>query len=115
MTTVNLPRSGGKEAAGTSGIVIFSKSRSQIAFLPHNTLSFMSYILFFIVRFSFSNVQGSHRPWATRFVACELLSMLNLIAQVGPRCDDDNDDDIYIMVKCLFVCMFVTKNHHFLL
>ena len=75
----------------------------------------MSYILFFIVRFSFSNVQGSHRPWATRFVACELLTMLNLIAQVGPRCDDDNDDDIYIMVKCLFVCMFVTKNHHFLL
>jgi len=26
-------------------------------------------------------LQGSHRPWATRFVACELLSMLNLIAQ----------------------------------
>ena len=23
--------------------------------------------------------------------------------------------DLYIMVKCLFVCMFVTKNHHFLL
>ena len=53
----------------------------------------MPYIFFFIIRFSFSNVQGSHRPWATRFVACELLSMLNLIAQVGPRCDDDNDDD----------------------
>ena len=47
LTTVNLPRSGGKEAAGTSGIFIFSKSRSQIAFLPHNTLSFMSYIVFF--------------------------------------------------------------------
>ena len=29
--------------------------------------------------------------------------------------DDDDDDDIYIMVKCLFVCMFVTKNHHFFL
>ena len=28
---------------------------------------------------------------------------------------DDDGDDIYIMVKCLFVCMFVTKNHHFLL
>merc|ERR1711952_225036 len=27
--------------------------------------------------------------------------------------DDDDIDDIYIMVKCLFVCMFVTKNHHF--
>ena len=26
---------------------------------------------------------------------------------------DMDDDDIYIMVKCLFVCMFVTKNHHF--
>ena len=25
--------------------------------------------------------------------------------------DDDDDDDIYIMMKCLFV----TKNHHFLL
>ena len=26
---------------------------------------------------------------------------------------DMDDDDIYIMVKCLFVRMFVTKNHHF--
>ena len=55
----------------------------------------MSYVysFFFIVCFSFSNVQGSHRPWATRFVACELLSMLNLIAQVGLRCDDGDDGD----------------------
>ena len=27
--------------------------------------------------------------------------------------DDDNDDDIYIMMKCVFVCVCVTKNHHF--
>ena len=27
--------------------------------------------------------------------------------------NSDDGDDIYIMVKCLFVCMFVTKNHHF--
>ena len=47
-------------------------------------------------------------------------------AALGDYDDDDNhiieqihgevyDSDIYIMVKCLFVCMFVTKNHHFLL
>ena len=29
--------------------------------------------------------------------------------------DDDDDDDIYIMMKCLSVCLFVTKNEHFLL
>ena len=31
--------------------------------------------------------------------------------------DDDNDknSDIFIMMKCVFVCVFVTKNHHFLL
>ena len=29
--------------------------------------------------------------------------------------DNDNDDDIYIMMKCLSVCLSVTKNHHFLL
>ena len=29
--------------------------------------------------------------------------------------DDENDDgDIYIMVKCLSVCLSVTKNDHFL-
>ena len=44
---------------------------------------YVLYSFFFSVSFSFSNLQGSHRPWATRFVACELLSMLNLIAQVG--------------------------------
>ena len=27
----------------------------------------------------------------------------------------DGDDDIYIMMKCLSVCLSVTKNHHFLL
>ena len=26
---------------------------------------------------------------------------------------DDFDDDIFIMMKCLFVCLCVTKNHHF--
>ena len=26
----------------------------------------------------------------------------------------NNDDDIYIMVKCLSVCLSVTKNDHFL-
>ena len=31
------------------------------------------------------------------------------------RGDDDGDDDICIMTKCLSVCVFVTKNHHFLL
>ena len=25
----------------------------------------------------------------------------------------DDDDDIYIMMKCLSVCVCVTKNHHF--
>ena len=29
--------------------------------------------------------------------------------------DGDGDGDIYIMVKCLSVCLSVTKNHHFLL
>ena len=29
--------------------------------------------------------------------------------------DDDDDDDIYIMMKCLSVCLSVTKNDHFLL
>ena len=29
--------------------------------------------------------------------------------------DDDGDDDIYIMMKCLSVCLSVTKNDHFLL
>ena len=28
--------------------------------------------------------------------------------------DDGVDDDIYIMMKCLSVCLFVTKNEHFL-
>jgi len=28
--------------------------------------------------------------------------------------DDVEDDDIYIMVKCLSVCLSVTKNDHFL-
>ena len=28
--------------------------------------------------------------------------------------DDDDGDDIYIMMKCLSVCLFVTKNEHFL-
>ena len=28
---------------------------------------------------------------------------------------DNDDDDIYIMMKCLSVCLSVTKNHHFLL
>ena len=28
---------------------------------------------------------------------------------------DDDDDDIYIMMKCVSVCVFVTKNDHFLL
>ena len=27
--------------------------------------------------------------------------------------DDDYDDDIYIMMKCVCVCLSVTKNHHF--
>ena len=27
---------------------------------------------------------------------------------------DDGDGDIYIMVKCLSVCLSVTKNDHFL-
>ena len=40
------------------------------------------------------------------------LEHCNLVCLVS---DDDDDDDIYIMVKCLFVCMFVTKNHHFFL
>ena len=26
----------------------------------------------------------------------------------------DDDDDIYIMMKCLSVCLFVTKNEHLL-
>ena len=29
--------------------------------------------------------------------------------------DDDGDGDVYIMMKCLSVCLSVTKNHHFLL
>ena len=29
--------------------------------------------------------------------------------------DGDDDDDKYIMVKCLSVCLSVTKNDHFLL
>ena len=29
--------------------------------------------------------------------------------------DDNDDDDIYIMMKCVSVCLSVTKNHHFLL
>ena len=29
--------------------------------------------------------------------------------------DEEDDDDIYIMMKCLSVCLFVTKNEHFLL
>ena len=29
--------------------------------------------------------------------------------------DDDDNDDIYIMMKCLSVCLSVTKNEHFLL
>ena len=28
--------------------------------------------------------------------------------------DGDDDDDIYIMMKCLCVCLSVTKNEHFL-
>ena len=28
--------------------------------------------------------------------------------------DGDDNDDIYIMVKCLSVCLSVTKNDHFL-
>ena len=28
--------------------------------------------------------------------------------------DGDDDDDKYIMVKCLSVCLSVTKNDHFL-
>ena len=28
--------------------------------------------------------------------------------------DDDDDGDKYIMVKCLSVCLSVTKNDHFL-
>ena len=54
LTTVNHPRSGGKEAAGTSGIFIFSKSRSQIAFLPLYTLCliFFFYFFFFIFKCS---------------------------------------------------------------
>ena len=28
---------------------------------------------------------------------------------------DGDDDDIYIMMKCLSVCLSVMKNHHFLL
>ena len=28
--------------------------------------------------------------------------------------DGDDSDDIYIMMKCLSVCLSVTKNHHFL-
>ena len=28
--------------------------------------------------------------------------------------DSDGDGDIYIMMKCLSVCLFVTKNEHFL-
>ena len=28
--------------------------------------------------------------------------------------NDDDDDDIYIMMKCLSVCLSVTKNDHFL-
>ena len=27
--------------------------------------------------------------------------------------DDDEDGDINIMTKCVFVCVFVTKSHHF--
>ena len=30
------------------------------------------------------------------------------------RQDQGNDDDKYIMVKCLSVCLSVTKNDHFL-
>ena len=26
-----------------------------------------------------------------------------------------SDDDIYIMMQCVCICVFVTKNHHFLL
>ena len=39
------------------------------------------------------------------------------LSYVSDDDDDDNDknSDIYIMMKCLFVCVFVTKNHHFLL
>ena len=36
----------------------------------------------------------------------------------GNAYDDNNDDDggdIYIMMKCVSVCLSVTKNHHFLL
>ena len=33
----------------------------------------------------------------------------------GDDYDNDAYDDIYIMMKCLFVCLSVTKNDHFLL
>ena len=61
LTTVNHPRSGGKEAAGTSGIFIFSKFRSQIAFSPLNT----TYILFSFLLFHFQMFRartGRGRP-----------------------------------------------------
>ena len=29
--------------------------------------------------------------------------------------DDGHSDDIRIMMKCVSVCVFVTKNHHFFL
>ena len=32
----------------------------------------------------------------------------------GDNDEDDEDDDKYIMVKCLSVCLSVTKNDHFL-
>ena len=37
----------------------------------------------------------------------------NMSCDDGSDGGDGGDGDIYIMVKCLFVCMFVTKNHHF--
>ena len=39
----------------------------------------------------------------------------NQVFDLIENIDFDVDDDIYIMMKCLSVCLFVTKNEHFLL
>ena len=39
----------------------------------------------------------------------------NVHRDVDDSYDEEEDDDMYIMMKCLCVCLFVTKNDHFLL
>ena len=61
-------------------------------------------------------VVASGRFWS--LASGSQLPVVPIESRSSPRhlaVSGDDDDDIYIMVKCLFVCMFVTKNHHFLL